>query len=67
MLGSIPGIGWLFRSQSKSTSKTRFFVFLRCTVLRGQEFDELRYLSDRDRDAAGVPGDFPAMRPRVIR
>src|SRR5262249_42945050 len=33
-LGSIPLIGNLFKSQSKTGTKSRFFVFLRCSVLR---------------------------------
>ena len=33
-LGSIPGIGWLFRSESKSNTKRNLLIFLRPTVIR---------------------------------
>ncbi len=37
ILGSIPGLGFLFRSESKSTEKQNLLVFLRPTVLRTRE------------------------------
>src|SRR5262249_54569501 len=40
VLGSIPLLGNLFKSQSKSTTKSRFYVFLRCSVLRSTTFEE---------------------------
>jgi general secretion pathway protein D len=33
-LGSIPGIGWLFRSESKSNTRRNLIIFLRPTVIR---------------------------------
>ena len=32
--GSIPGIGWLFRSESKSNVRRNLLIFLRPTVIR---------------------------------
>jgi general secretion pathway protein D len=34
LLGSIPGIGWLFRSESKSNTRRNLLIFLRPTVIR---------------------------------
>ena len=34
LIGNIPGIGWLFRSESKSNTKTNLLIFLRPTVIR---------------------------------
>ncbi|HEY5646567.1 MAG TPA: secretin N-terminal domain-containing protein [Pseudomonadales bacterium] len=34
LLGSIPGIGWLFRSESKTKTKRNLLIFLRPTVIR---------------------------------
>ena len=34
LLGSIPGIGWLFRSESKSNVRRNLLIFLRPTVIR---------------------------------
>jgi len=33
-LGSIPAVGWLFRSESKSNTKRNLLIFLRPTVIR---------------------------------
>ncbi|MBF0121322.1 MAG: type II secretion system secretin GspD [Desulfobacterales bacterium] len=35
-LGDIPGLGWLFRSMSKSREKTNLFVFLTPQIIRNQ-------------------------------
>jgi len=36
-LGDIPGLGYLFRSESRSKVKTNLMVFIRPTILRGAE------------------------------
>jgi general secretion pathway protein D len=45
LLGDIPGLGQLFRSRSKSRSKTNLMVFIRPTILRSPE--EARALAER--------------------
>ena len=67
LLGSIPFLGHLFRNQSKSTTKNRFFVFIRCTVLRRSNFEDLKYLSEGSLDEAGLDDSWPRMEPRIIR
>jgi general secretion pathway protein D len=67
LLGDIPGLGVLFRNTSKTRSKSRFFVFLRCSVMRGTTFEELRYMSDADLAAAGIDDGLPELEPRIIR
>jgi type II secretory pathway component GspD/PulD (secretin) len=66
-LGSIPLLGNLFKSQSRTTTKSRFYVFLRCSVLRSSTFEDLRYLSGPVMAAMGVEDDLPVVEPRVIR
>jgi len=66
LFGRIPILGALFRSDSEDSSRSHFFVFLRCNVL-GRGFEELRYLSGGVRAEAGVAGDFPVLEPRVMR
>jgi type II secretory pathway component GspD/PulD (secretin) len=66
-LGAIPILGELFKSQSRTDTKSRFFVFLRCSVLRGASFQDLRYISLPDLVAAGVDDDLPVVEPRIIR
>ncbi|MFP6815213.1 MAG: type II secretion system secretin GspD [Pseudomonadales bacterium] len=36
-LGDIPGLGWLFRSTSKTRTKSNLLVFLRPTIIRSKE------------------------------
>jgi general secretion pathway protein D len=45
LLGDIPGLGQLFRSRSKSRSKTNLMVFIRPTILRSPE--DARALAER--------------------
>ncbi|MEM7305645.1 MAG: secretin N-terminal domain-containing protein [Planctomycetota bacterium] len=67
LLGSIPGLGRLFRSSSTSRNRSRFFVFLRCTVMRSEGFEELKYASRRDLSEAELEDGWPVLEPLVIR
>ncbi len=67
VLGSLPLIGALFRSRTQARTRSRFFVFLRCSVLRAAGFEDLRYLSAVDRGVAGIEDELPVLEPRWIR
>jgi general secretion pathway protein D len=70
LLGDVPWLGELFKTRSKSTSRSRFFVFIRSDVLRNTGFEDLKYLSDQDATAAVIPEAFrgwPEVEPRIIR
>ena len=67
LLGDLPIVGALFRSRSKSTQRTRFYVFIRATILRHENFEDLRYLSEMDLEAAAVDDGWPDVLPRLIR
>jgi general secretion pathway protein D len=67
LLGSIPLLGNLFKSQSKTRTKSKFYVCLRCSVLRSATLEELRYMSAPALAVAGVGDDLPVVEPRVIR
>lgn len=67
LLGSIPLFGELFKRTGKNTSRTRFFVFLRAGVMRSSTLEDLKYVSDRDSESAGLPDSWPTVQPRVIR
>lgn len=47
-LGDIPGLGWLFRSKSRSSEKTNLFVFLTPRVLKNPE--EAKLIQDEKQD-----------------
>ena len=67
VLGSLPILGGLFRSTSTTWQKSRFFVFIRCNVIRGTGFAELKYLSQEAIQEAGIDSDWPVLEPRIIR
>jgi general secretion pathway protein D len=67
LLGDLPLVGELFKSRSKSSSLSRFYLFVRANILRHDGFEDLKFLSDRDVLAAGVDDGWPAVEPRVIR
>lgn len=66
ILSDIPLIGNLFRSRTEGNSSTTLFVFIRPTILRDDQFRDLRFLSERDVQAAGLPDGFPSSEPMVV-
>ena len=67
VLGSIPLLGRLFENRVRSKTKSRFFVFIRCSVLRSQTFEDLRYLSSLELDTLQLQDGWPTLEPRIIR
>jgi general secretion pathway protein D len=63
LIGRLPLIGALFRSQSDSETKARFYVFIRPIILRDPAFADLRLLSESDIARAGVDDGAPALDP----
>lgn len=72
ILGSIPVLGTLFRSRTSGRGRSRLFIFLRPTVLRDDDFGDLREatgadLFDAPKRATGPEAIYPPMQPRVMR
>ncbi len=67
LLGDLPGIGALFRSTSISSSQSRFYVFIRASVMRHHDFLDLKYVSDQEILQAGVDDGWPEVAPRIIK
>jgi len=67
ILGDLPLIGALFSSQSKSENRARFFVFLRCNVMRATGFEDLKYATQKDLAVAAVDDGQPKLKPRIMR
>ena len=63
----IPLIGQLFKSQSNSASRSRFYVFIRATVMRSTSFEHLKYLSEELAGGLDVDDGWPTVEPRIIR
>ncbi len=66
-IGDVPILGWLFGSRSDSRSKVRLYAFIRPSVLRDEAFADLRYLSQRDLEAADVDDGMPPTRLQTMR
>lgn len=67
LLGDIPLVGELFKNRNNTTSRQRFYVFLRANVLRQSGLDDLKYLSAIDAAGTDVDDGWPKVEPRVIR
>lgn len=65
-IGDIPIIGDILASHSRDDQHSRFFVFIRASVLRASGFEDLRYMSATSLEAAGVPDGWPRIEPRVM-
>jgi general secretion pathway protein D len=59
LIGDVPIVGFLFGVQSHSRSKVRLYAFIRPTILRNEEFEDLKYLSREDLKAADVSDGYP--------
>ncbi len=67
ILGDIPILGEAFKNRSSSRSRTRFYVFIRPTILRHNGFEDLKYLSDQDLAEAAIDDGWPDLKPAIIR
>lgn len=66
ILGQIPLLGALFSNHTTSRENLTLFVFLRPVILRDDQFEDLKYMSDRDVNSAGVSDGWPASSPQPI-
>ena len=60
VLSEIPVLKHLFSSQDVSHREQTLFVFIRPVILRDDRFADLKYLSGRDRDRAGLDSEYPS-------
>jgi general secretion pathway protein D len=67
ILGQIPILEYFFSDRSTQAEDATLFVFLRPTILRDDQFADLRELSEHDLKSAGLPGNFPGSEPRTMR
>ena len=63
----VPIVRDLASLQTDSWQETSLFVFLKPVILREDQFKDLRFLSDVDRRASGLPTNFPVNRPLLIK
>lgn len=66
ILGDIPILGFFFRGTEDKESKTVLFVFIKPTIMRDDEFKDLKFYSDVAVTEAKIPQDMPAPEPQVL-
>jgi len=67
ILGDIPLLEYAFSSRNANESVSTLFAFIRPVILRDDRFEDLKYLSQRDLKAAGLPGEYPDSEPLLVR
>jgi general secretion pathway protein D len=67
ILGQIPILEYLFSSRAESKEQGTLFVFLHPTILRDDQFADLKYLSEKDVSAARLKGDYPESEPLLMQ
>jgi type II secretory pathway component GspD/PulD (secretin) len=67
LLGDLPLLGRLFRSNSSVTTHSRFYVFIRASILRSTDFQDLKFISDVDAHRADIDPRWPEVEPVLIR
>ncbi|MEL7499548.1 MAG: secretin N-terminal domain-containing protein [Planctomycetota bacterium] len=63
----IPIFRHLTSSQTNDEEFQRFFVFIKPVILRDDKFQDLRYISEKEKSAACIPSDLPKSQPIIIR
>jgi len=66
LLGELPILEYLFSNRTRTDDQTTLFVFIHATILRDDEFADLKLLSGDALGRAGVPDNFPDSQPLTI-
>jgi general secretion pathway protein D len=67
IIDQIPVLNILFGRHDDTAERSTLFVFLRPIILRDDQFEDLKFLSDRDIKDAGIPPGMPLSAPLPIR
>jgi type IV pilus assembly protein PilQ len=65
-IGDLPIIKHAFRNQVDTDSKSTLFVFVRPVILRDDQFEDLKYISDKEIAAAKLPPIYPESEPILV-
>ena len=66
-LEKIPVVRQLTGRTTENVTTTSFFLFIRTLILRDSRFGDLRFVSNRAKHRAGIPGDYPMSGPVLMR
>lgn len=67
ILGNIPLVGELFMTRNNTLSRSRFYVFIKASVLRSSTFEDLKFVSNRETAKLGISDGLPKVEPRVFK
>ena len=67
LLADLPLVGRLFRSSSSVSTHSRFYVFIRASILRSTDFQDLKFISDVDAHRADIDPRWPEVEPVLVR
>ncbi len=65
-IGDIPWVKYAFGIFDEKFSESTLFAFIRVTILRDDDFADLKYLSDRDLALAKQPANYPASELQIM-
>lgn len=66
-LERIPVIRELTGNYSSNNSQNTLFVFLRPVIMADDQFEDLKYVSDRDLGPTGLQGNYPVSQPQLVK
>jgi len=66
-IGDIPVLGEYLSSRSKTDAQSTLFVFIRPIILRDDEFEDLKLISDRDLSQANQTASLPQSDPMIMK
>ena len=67
LLGDIPLLKELVSQQTDDRTQSTLFVFIHPVILRDDQFQDLKFFSENDENAAGISSDYPKSSPEFIR
>ena len=66
LLGDIPWLGEFLKNRSRSSGRTKFYVFIRSTITHGDGFEYLKYVSQDLAASLDADDGFSVVEPQVI-
>jgi len=66
LLGDVPILKYLLSDRVHTDVESTLFMFIRPTILRDDQFEHLKYLSDRELRLAGMEPNHPAGEPMIM-
>lgn len=67
LIEKIPILRLLGGNQTNNSSRGSLFVFIKPVILREDKFKDLKYLSARDGNCAGICPQYPTSQPLLVR